>query len=52
MCKFYDEYDVVQCIKLGRLTWAGHVLRIEEGDPARKSFVLNRGKWRGKPNLG
>jgi hypothetical protein len=40
--KFYDEYDVVQCIKLGRLTWDGHVLRMEESDPARQSFVLNQ----------
>jgi hypothetical protein len=35
--KFYDEYDVVQCIKLGRLTWAGHVLRTVESDLARES---------------
>ena len=42
MCKFYDEYDVVQCIKLGRLTRAWHVLRVEESDPAWKSYVLSQ----------
>jgi len=40
--KFYDDCDVVQCIKLGRLTWAGHMLMMEESDSARKSFVLNQ----------
>jgi len=34
----------VQCIKLGRFTWAGHVLRMKESDPARKSFGLNQEK--------
>ena len=32
----------MQCIKLGRITWAGHVLRMDESDSARKSFVLNQ----------
>ena len=34
--KLYNEYDVVKFIELGTLTWAGHVMRIEESDPAKK----------------
>ena len=35
---FYYEYDV-KC----RLTWAGHVLRMEGSDPAKKIFCSNTG---------
>ena len=28
----------MKCIKLGRRTWAGHVPRMEENDPAKKVF--------------
>jgi hypothetical protein len=31
-----DEYDVVKFIKLGRLRWTGHVMRMEEGELAKK----------------
>jgi hypothetical protein len=40
--QFYDEYDV-KCIQLGRLTWAGHVLSMEEIDPARKVCCTKQG---------
>jgi len=33
----------VKCIKLGRLTWAGHVLEMEENDPAKKAFCTTPG---------
>jgi len=55
ICKFYDEYDDVQCIKVGTLTWAGHVLGMEESDPAKKVFCTKpggNGDRRGKPKLG
>jgi hypothetical protein len=39
--KLYDGY-VLKFIKLSRLRWAGHVMRMEERDPARESFVLNK----------
>jgi hypothetical protein len=31
-----DEYGV-KFIKLGRLRWVGYVMRMEEGEPAKKS---------------
>jgi hypothetical protein len=33
ICKLCDEYDV-EFIKIGRLGWAGHMMRMEESDPA------------------
>ena len=33
----------VKCIKLGKLTWAGHVFRMEESDPAKKVFCAKPG---------
>jgi hypothetical protein len=29
MCKIYDEYDV-EFIKLGRIRWVGHMMRMEK----------------------
>lgn len=29
------EYDVLKFITLGRLRWAGHVMRMEEVEPAK-----------------
>jgi hypothetical protein len=29
-----DEHDVVKFITVGRLRWEGHVMRMEERDPA------------------
>ena len=45
MYKRYDEHDVLKFVKLGRLRRAGHVMRMEESDPALKvlqSFVPNK----------
>ena len=36
--KHYEEHDVVKFIKPGRLRWAGHVMRMEESDPAMKDL--------------
>jgi hypothetical protein len=45
----------VECINLGRLTWAVHVLRMEEIDPAKKVFCTRPGgngdRRRGRPTL-
>ena len=42
-------------IKLGRLRWAGHMIRMEESDPARKVFCIKPGgirdRKRGRPKL-
>jgi hypothetical protein len=54
MYKRYDEHDVLKFIKLGRLRWAGHVMRMEESDPALKVLCTkqtgNRDR-RGSPKL-
>jgi hypothetical protein len=34
------EYDAVNFIKFGRLKWAGHVMRMEEGESAKSPFYL------------
>jgi len=46
MYKFYYEYDM----KCG-LTWAGHVLRMEESDPAAKKVFCTRRTDRGRTQL-
>jgi hypothetical protein len=38
-----DEYDW-KCIKLGRLRWVGHVMRMEESDPAKKVLCTKLGE--------
>ena len=52
--EMYGDLTVVQRIKLARLRCAGHVVRIETDDPARKVFLgrpqgqrrRGRPKWR------
>jgi hypothetical protein len=55
ICKLYDEYDDVKFIKLCRLTWARHVMRMEESDPAKKVLCTKPGGYgdrrRGRPKL-
>ena len=36
----YDELDIAKGIKKGRLTWLGHLFRMQELDPYRKLTVL------------
>jgi hypothetical protein len=52
--KLYDEH-VVKFIKLGRLRWAGHVMEMEESDPARKILCTKPGgtgdRKKGRPKL-
>jgi hypothetical protein len=33
----YEEPDIVKRIRSARLGWAGHIVRMRESDPARKS---------------
>ena len=49
----YGDLTVVQRIKLARLRWAGHVVRMEMDDPARKVFLgrPQRQRKRGRPKL-
>jgi hypothetical protein len=41
----YKQYerDVVKFIKPGRFRWAGHVMRMEESDPAMKVLCIKQG---------
>ena len=54
-CEIYklcDKYGV-KCIKVGRLRWAGHVMRTKECDPAKKVLCTksqgNGDRRRGRP---
>ena len=52
--KLYDEHGVVKFIKLGRLMWARHVMRMEESDPAKNVFCAKpegNEDRRGRPKL-
>jgi hypothetical protein len=40
-CKICEEYDV-KYIKLGRIRWAGHMMRMEEVILQRKAFLPNQ----------
>jgi hypothetical protein len=48
-----DELDIVKVIKIGRLRWLGHLIRIQKLDPCRKLTVLKPEGTRrvGKPKL-
>jgi hypothetical protein len=48
----YKESDIVTYIKINRLRWAGHVIRLEEQSPARRVLVaIVEGRKRGRPKL-
>jgi hypothetical protein len=40
MQQLYDAYIVMKCNKFGRLKWAGHVMRTEESDSAKKVLCI------------
>jgi hypothetical protein len=49
----YKESNIVRYIKINRLKWAGHVIRLEEQNPVRKVLVAvveGRRQW-GRPKL-
>ena len=49
----YKECNMVTYIKLSRLRWAGHVIRLEEQNPARRVFVavVEGRRQRARPKL-
>jgi hypothetical protein len=49
----YNENDIVTYIKINRLRWAGHVIRLEEQSPARRVLVtvVEGRRQRGRPKL-
>ena len=49
----YKESDIVTYIKVNRLKWAGHVIRMEEQSPTRRVLVavVEGRRQRGRPKL-
>jgi hypothetical protein len=49
----YKENDIVTYIKINRLRWAGHVIRLEEQSPIRSvlTAVVEGRRQRGRPKL-
>jgi hypothetical protein len=49
----YKDSDIATYIKVNRLRWAGHVIRLEEQRPARRVLVavVERKRQRGRPKL-
>jgi len=49
----YKDSDIVTYIKVNRLRWAGHVIRLEEQSPARTVLVavVEGKRQRGRPKL-
>ena len=47
----YKELYIIGFIKIGRLQWAGHVMRMDESRPARRVFLSDPGgnRVRGRP---
>lgn len=37
--RLFKDPDIVKTVKLGRLRWVGHVMRMEESEPARKTLL-------------
>jgi len=51
--QLYDEKDIVNFCKLSRMRWAGHVVRQDDGDLARRVLLSEPGgkRPRGRPRL-
>jgi hypothetical protein len=49
----YIESDIITYIKINHLRWAGHVIRLEEQNPARRVFaaVVEGRRQKGRPKL-
>ena len=49
----FKECNIVTYIKLNRLRWAGHVIRMGEQNPVRKVLVavVEGRRQRGRPKL-
>jgi hypothetical protein len=48
--KLFDEYDA-KLIKLGRLRWVGHVMRVKESDPTKKALCTKPRGGGDRPKL-
>jgi len=51
--RLYDETDLVTTIRITRLRWAGHIVRMQDNLPCKK-FTLDKPEGRrqvGRPNL-
>jgi hypothetical protein len=51
--RLYDEIDLVTAIRISRLRWAGHIVRMEDNLPCKK-ITLDKPEGRrqvGRPNL-
>jgi hypothetical protein len=53
LCTLYKDSDIITYIKINRLSWAGHVIRLEEQNPARRLFaaVVEGRLQKGRPKL-
>jgi hypothetical protein len=50
----YKDLDVIRVIKVARLRWVGHLVRMEENSPCKKiTFSQPEGSWKkGRRNEG
>jgi hypothetical protein len=50
----YKDLDIVRVIKVARLRWLGHLVRIEKNSPCKKiTFLQPEGSWKkGRLKLG
>jgi hypothetical protein len=53
LCDTFNETDIVNCIKVKRLAWAGHVVRINSDRTLKNTFStkLERVRAVGRPKL-
>jgi hypothetical protein len=53
LCELFKEEEVVKFIKLSKLRWAGHVMRLNDNDPDRKVLMSQPGgsRSKGRPKL-
>jgi hypothetical protein len=49
--KLYDESDLAKCIKINRLKWAGHVMRMDNNRITKRMFNTRPEGKRGTEDL-
>jgi hypothetical protein len=40
LCKLFNEPDIIKHIKINRLSWTGHIIRIENSRTVKKVFDI------------
>ena len=52
-CEIYTDPDIIKTIKISKLRWTGHIMRIPEENPVKKLTLLRpEGSRRtGRPKL-